>query len=69
MDVGGGELAEDFAGGEEVGGAGIGAAGDEDVTGGDVPLAIALDEHEAVVGGDGGDAADEGGGAGSLGNG
>ena len=62
-------MAEDFAGGEEVGGAGIWAAGDEDGPGGHVPLAITLDEREPVVGGDGCDAADEGGGTGFLGNG
>ena len=62
-------MAEDFAGGEEVGGAGIGAAGDEDGPGWHVPLAITLDEHEAVVGRDGGDAADERRSAGFLRNG
>ena len=62
MDIGRGELAESFAGGEEVGAVAIGVAGDEDSAGGNIPFAVALDEYEAAIGWNRGDAADEGGG-------
>ncbi len=59
LEVCGGVLGDGFAGDEEVCGAFIGAAGGEDGAGGDFPFAVALDEDEGAVGGDGGYAADE----------
>ncbi len=59
MDVGGGELAEFFAGGAEVGGAAFGAVGDEDGACFDGPDSVGLDENEFPIFGYGGDSADE----------
>jgi len=61
LDIGGGELAGFFASNFEVGGSVVGADGGEDGTIGDFPWAVGLDEDEAAVVVDGGDAADEAG--------
>ena len=59
LEVGGGELAEGFAGDEEVGGALAGAAGSQNGAGFDLPRAVTLNQDEAFVGRDRGDPADQ----------
>lgn len=59
LDVSGGELAEGLAGDQKICGAVVVAAGGENCSRLDIPATVTLDEDEAFVGGDGGDASDE----------
>ena len=59
LDVSGGELAEEFAGRKQVGGASLRPARGENCAGHDCQVSVTLNQNEAFVRRDGSDSADE----------